>query len=426
MKVVVEIGERLLASRKGHLLAFLAMYLLLAVEYYRFVYVNYSYIMGFDYRFEPVSVLVGILLLAIVVFVMFGIPRKECGSYTVSMIVALLFCIPSIVMYQIGHITIFVPLYTILFLILLRTPLLDIERWPLPKIPERWQRFLLPAICVLCILPFPLTYGFHLDFSLFTMGEETYKVREVVSTKTNILTAYLMGPLRMVFLPMLIVYGLTELKKNWWMALLGIAGILFLFMLNPQKSIFFSLAVVLAFFVFKSYWAKAGMFLYMMLVVCFISVLLNVATGHLMAESIVVRRLFFIPVIVCDNYFTFFDGHPMYLSHSFLGRLFDYPYEIEPSRLIGKMMYNRMTTNCNTGIVGDGFMNFGHLGAVAFVAIGALFVKCLEGQMRNARYFGLLVLLVITFLNSALFTTLLTHGGLVMLLAACFLIHKEK
>lgn len=425
MKAVEDI-HKILASKNGHLSAFLAMYTLMAVEYHRFVYRNYSYLMGFDYVASPVTVLMGFFLLAVVVFVMFFTPREDRGSYPVSMMVALLFCLPSIVMFQFGRITAAVPLYTLLFLVLLRTPWLDVGRWRLPQVPMRWQRYLLPLLCLLCLLPFPLAYGLNLDLSLFKMGENIYDVRAGLSSKETLLTAYLMGPLRMVLLPMLIVYGLTNLKRNWWMVALGVGGLLFLFLLNPQKSIFFGMVVVLVMYVFKNHYAKAGMILYGLTAVCAVATLLNVATGHLMAESIVLRRLFFIPVIVCDNYFTFFDGHPILLSHSFLGHWVDYPYNMEPSRIIGEMMYNRSGTNCNTGIIGDGFMNFGHIGAILFIAIGALFVKCVEAQMDNARFFGLLALLVFTFLNSALFTTLLTHGGLVLLLAVCFLIPSSK
>ena len=416
------------------MLVFLAMYALLAVEYYRFVYLNYYYLMGFDYIAAPVPILVGLLMLAVVTIVMFGKCDAVSGkcevasaNYAVSMIVALLFCLPSIVMYQFGRVTPMVALYSMLFLILLRTPLLKVGRWNLPHVPVKYQRYLLPTICLLCLLPFPLAYGLDgIDLSSLTMGEETYDVRAAVSERETLLTSYLMGPLYMVLLPMLIVYGLTDIRRNWWMSLVGIASMLFLFLLNPQKSIFFGLFVVLAMYAFKNYYAKAGIILYGLAAACLVSVLLNIATGHLMAESIVVRRLFFIPVIVSDNYFTFFDGHPMLLSHSVLGRWVDYPYQLEPSRVIGEMMYNRATTNCNTGIVGDGFMNFGHVGAVLFVAIGALFVRCIEGQMQNARFFGLVALLVFTFLNSALFTTMLTHGGLVLLLAVCFLIPDER
>ena len=427
MKKVVDIITRAVSSRGGQMAAFAAMYVLLAVEYYRFVYVNYYYLMGFDFRLEPVAVVAGFFMLAVAMAAMFLLPGEEKGSYALSMLVALLLCLPSTVMYQFGGVSVFVPLYALLFLLLLRTPLLDMGRWRLPRLPVRYQRYLLPALCLLCLLPFPLAYGLEgIDLSLFTMGEETYDVRAAVSERDTLLTAYLMGPLRMVLLPMLIVYGLTDLKRNWWMSLLGVGGLLFLFLLNPQKSIFFGIAVVLAMYLFKSYRTKAGMILYGLAAACLVAALLNVATGHLMAESIVLRRLFFIPVIVGDNYFTFFDGHPMLLSHSVLGHWVDYPYQLEPSRMIGEMMYNRAETNCNTGIIGDGFMNFGHVGAVLFVAAAALFVRRVEGQMQNARFFGLAALLVYTFLNSALLTTLLTHGGLVLLAAVCFLIPEER
>ena len=407
--------------------AFAAMYVLLAVEYYRFVYINYYYLMGFEFRPEPVAVVAGFFMLAMAMTAVFILPGEDRGSYALSMLVALLLCLPSTVMYQFGGVSVFVPLYALLFLLLLRTPLLDMGRWRLPRLPVRYQRYLLPALCLLCLLPFPLAYGLEgIDLSFFAMGEETYDVRAAVSERDTLLTAYLLGPLRMVLLPMLIVYGLTDLKRSWWMSLLGVAGLLFLFLLNPQKSIFFGIAVVLAMYLFRSYRAKAGMILYGLAAACLTAALLNVATGHLMAESIVLRRLFFIPVIVSDNYFTFFDGHPMLLSHSVLGHWVDYPYQLEPSRMIGEMMYNRAETNCNTGIVGDGFMNFGHVGAVLFVAAAALFVRCVEGQMQNARFFGLTALLVYTFLNSALLTTLLTHGGLVLLAAVCFLIPEER
>lgn len=408
------------------LAGFLSMYLLLVVEYYRFVYPYYWNLMGFALTGNALTIGIGLAMVALVVWVMFFLPGEDGALNALSMIVALLFCLPAIVMYQIGGTSLFVALYSLLFFVMLRVPLrLTVGQWRLPHFPVRWQRYILPAVCLLCLLPFPLAYGWHLDFSLFSMGEETYAAREAIASKGNLLTAYLMGPLRMVLLPMLIVYGLTDFKRNWWMAILGIMGMLFLFLLNPQKSIFFSIGVVLAMYLFKSYYAKAGFILYALLAACGLSVLLNIATGHLLAESIVIRRLFFIPVLVSDHYFTFFDGNPMYLSHSFLRGWFDYPYDMEPSKLIGYVMYNRTTTNCNTGIVADGFMNFGHIGAILFVALGALFIRCVERPMGNARFFGLLALLVFTFLNSALFTTLLTHGGLVLLLAACFLIPQK-
>ena len=218
MKKVVDIVTRAVSSRGGQMAAFAAMYVLLAVEYYRFVYVNYYYLMGFDFRLEPVAVVAGFFMLAVAMAAMFLLPGEEKGSYALSMLVALLLCLPSTVMYQFGGVSVFVPLYALLFLLLLRTPLLDMGRWRLPRLPVRYQRYLLPALCLLCLLPFPLAYGLEgIDLSLLTMGEETYDVRAAVSERDTLLTAYLMGPLRMVLL--------QQWKGLGWSAIIYFAAI---------------------------------------------------------------------------------------------------------------------------------------------------------------------------------------------------------
>ena len=131
----VDVITQVLSSKVGHRIAFVAMYLLLAVEYYRFVYLNYFYLMGFEFEAEPVAVIAGFFMLAVVLAVMFmGDRDEEGGSYAVSMIVALLLCLPSVVMYQFGGITPYVPLYALLFLLLLRSPLLEVSRWDMSRI----------------------------------------------------------------------------------------------------------------------------------------------------------------------------------------------------------------------------------------------------------------------------------------------------
>ena len=156
MKKVVDIITRAVSSRGGQMAAFAAMYVLLAVEYYRFVYVNYYYLMGFGFRLEPVAVVAGFFMLAVAMAAMFLSLGEDKGSYALSMLVALLLCLPSTVMYQFGGVSVFVPLYALLFLLLLRTPLLDMGRWRLPRLPVRYQRYLLPALCLLCLLQYLL------------------------------------------------------------------------------------------------------------------------------------------------------------------------------------------------------------------------------------------------------------------------------
>ena len=425
-----------MADVRVQVLLFLAMYVLLAVEYHRFVYPNYSYIMGFDLCWRPLAVVTGVVMVAAAVWALWsGALTTNGGASCAATLVGVLFFLPSVVMYQFGGTTAAIPLYSLLLVALLsfnfqlvrhahhkssagHRPFFNFQ---FPRVPRRWVRWVLPLVTLAAMLPFPLTFGWHPDLSLFAMGEETYQVREACGAQGNVFTAYLMGPLRLVLLPMMVVMGLKDFRRDWWMAVAGGAGMMALYLMVPQKSIFFSLAVVVAFFLWEDYGTKRGFFLLMITLVCGLTVLLHAVGGMLMPESIAVRRLFFIPVIVGDNYFTFFDGHPMLLSHSFLSRWFEYPYTVEPSRLIGEMMYWRTNINCNTGVVADGFMNFGHAGALLFVAGAAVFIRLVSSQLRDPRCFGLVALLVLTMLNSALFTTLLTHGGLALLLAGCFL-----
>lgn len=410
-----------LSSVRLHAGALFLLYVLLLVEYVRFVGANYFQLMGFDVRVSPLPVFVGFLMLVFLFLALFHYNRASHRQYALALIVTVLFCVPQIIMFQVGHSTIFGPLYSLLFLLLLLLPCG--RRLVVPyKVPSRFLVWLLPAAVVLAMVPFFVTYGLPRDLSVLSLSQHTYDVRAHAVAQGNISTNYLKGPLVNVLIPLLLVAGLSIQKKRWILPLVAVLALSYLFFVSPQKSILFSIIVVLMSYPFRNCATKAGVFLYGLLLACVGSVALNLLTGNMLAESIVVRRLFFIPVLVCDQYFAFFQGHPMLLSHSFLSHFFAYPYALDPSHLIGYMMYDRTITSCNTGIVADGFMNFGHLGAFLFVLLGAAVLRFVDAVDYDSRYFGLVVLLLFSFLNGALFTALLTHGGLALILSVLFVI----
>lgn len=415
-----------LACPKGHLVALVLLYLLLFEEYYRFVYRNYFNIMDFHCDFAPITILVGVGFFLSLLGVMFFLKPDNGRLYTLGILVAILFCLPQIVMFQIGTTTIWGPVFSLLLLFLITTPWLRFPAIRPPKLPSRLQQWLLPAVVLLFMIPMFATFGIPSDLSVFALNGHNYEVRQATLSQGNLLTNYLQGPLCNVLLPLLIVYGLSRPRQRWYLVLLGIVLMLYLFLVNPAKTILFSIAVVLVCFLFKDCFAKAGLFIYGILALCAAAVILNLLTGNLMVESVIVRRLFFIPVLVSDAYFSFFDHAQVYLSHSFLGAFFQYPYPAEPSHLIGQMMYGRDTINCNTGIIADGFMNFGLLGSLLFVVLGACVVRLIDAADYDSRFIGLTVLLIINFLNSALFTSLLTHGGIVLILAMLFLVPRKE
>ncbi|MCQ2295474.1 MAG: hypothetical protein MJZ67_07455 [Bacteroidales bacterium] len=416
--------NKLLSSHCAHALALLALYLLLLAEYYRFVYRHFFYLMGFDFRLHPVSFLVGLLLLGVVFGSLFAVPQRRQGLYLLSLLVAALFCIPQIILFQVGKATPFGSLYSVLFLMLLSTPLLQLPPCSVPQLPGRLRLWAAPLLVLLASVPFVLTYGFHFDLSLFALSSHTYDVRSQALSQGNIFTAYLLGPLTKVLLPLLLVMGLTQWCRRWWLAVLAVGLMLYLFLITPQKSILFSIVLVMACCLGRNCYVKSGLVLYGLLALVLVSVGLNISTGHILAESIIVRRLFFIPALVADNYYVFFQDHPVLLSHSFLGSFFHYPYPLDPSHLIGQVMYNRTITSCNTGIMADGFMNFGHLGAILFVVLGALVLRFIDSLHCSSRYIGLVVVLLFSFLNGAFFTAMLTHGGLLLVLVMALLVPR--
>ena len=120
-----------LACPKGHLVALVLLYLLLFEEYYRFVYRNYFNIMDFHCDFAPITILVGVGFFLSLLGVMFFLKPDNGRLYTLGILVAILFCLPQIVMFQIGTTTVWGPVFSLLLLFLITTPWL---RFPIMQI----------------------------------------------------------------------------------------------------------------------------------------------------------------------------------------------------------------------------------------------------------------------------------------------------
>lgn len=419
--VLEKLKERLVGI--PHVVPFQLFYLFLLLEYWRFVYANYAHQEFYRFSIDPLPIITGLLLESIVVALLFFFKHGNSRLYAFGMVVALFFCLPQIVMYQFGSTAIYGSLYAILLLFFITYAPLRIPTLRLPRVSVKVLRWLLPAITVLALVPFVFTFGIPKNLSVFSMGEVIYDVREGFVARSNWLHGYLLGPLTKVLLPILIVFGLCNPKGRWWMLLLGMVAMLYVFLINPEKSIFFSIGIVVLCSLFRSYYNKAGALLYSLLGVGVAVSLLNLLTGNLMAESIAIRRVLFVPALLTDKYFSFFNHSPLMLSHSVLGHWIQYQYYADPSRLMGDVLFGvEAATNCNTGIIADGFSNFGHVGALFFVALAAFVIHLMDAADADSHFFGLPFLTLFTFLNSALFTTMLTHGGLMCLLALFFLV----
>jgi hypothetical protein len=408
---------KILSNKSLHLIGFILFYLLLIYEYFFFVF-PYFEDKGFILQLSIEKIAIGVILFSILTIRIFYLKQPSGFIYVLSIFAGMSFCIPSVIMYQFAGTSVLIPILSVFFILVLSTKYLSFPKIKSVNLKFSEQKYILLGITILLIIPFFITYGFTINKDVFSFGSEIYDIRADAKLHSNVLTSYFFGQLTKVLLPALIVYGLLRNNRLLWIT--GIALMLYIFMINPHKSVFMSIFVILAFYFFKDFYTKAGLMIGGIIGLLVLTIIFTTLTGNILPESIFVRRMFFLPVYISDHYFTFFHDNHVLLSHSILSPFFDYPYDLDPALLMGNHIYDNPLTSCNTGIIGDGFMNFGIIGSVVFALIAAVIFRYLESLNMHHSFFGISFLFLVLFLNSALFTILLTHGGIFFMIIGLF------
>lgn len=154
------------------------------------------------------------------------------------------------------------------------------------------------------------------------------------------------------------------------------------------------------------------------------SLLVTSVSGDLLAASLLVRRVFFVPASLTLDYFEFFSQYPIVRwSNSVLEPFFTYPYTVSMSRTIG--VWNGSGANANNGFVASGFAHANYLGVLAYSVILGSLLSVVNSVARNFRsqWFAASATFVplMATVSSDLFTAMLTHGillSVVLLLLA--------
>ena len=219
--------------------------------------------------------------------------------------------------------------------------------------------------------------------------------------------------------PLMMGYGLV--KRRISLVALGVMGQIIIFSFTGLKGVIFSGLFLTALLIVAArngrYFGVAMMTGAISLVL--VTAVLYVAFGLEVPSKLIVNRVFLLPGLLTGQYFEFFSSHEQaHLGHSILSSFVEYPYSLEPPRLIGSIYFRDAAINANANAWADGFANFGFLGiAIVTLALGA-FIWIFDSLAR--RHDLRLALLLIgghafTLANTALLTTLLTHGMLLTL-----------
>lgn len=265
----------------------------------------------------------------------------------------------------------------------------------------------------------------------FVALSDIYELREESDevTKGNAIIGYATMILSYCLLPILMIQGLLNKKTIFF--LFGIGGQIVLFMTAGSKvNLFSAIIVVGIYFLLKKRKTRIGeSLLTSMSGILALMVLVNELASESIKEifsiatSILFMRTMSMGGMLTAQYFYFFQDHPTtnYSHVNVVKRFVQYPYgEDSIGRVIGYYFSGNELLNANASMwVTDGIAAKGLLGVI-LISIFCTFVFWLYDSMsaKHDSFFAALCVIIITltFLNTSLFTTLLSGGLIFMML----------
>lgn len=427
VKRIVRVKNKAKARERRMAFAVIIFKLLADLFYLTAIVKNYSYY-GLNLEVNALRIVVGYLFFFLILlrFTVKHIFDKRPSS-KLMLFFEIMYFIPGTTFFTFakvepGYVFFFIAFY-ILMLVALHfgNKLIKDKRLVVKeKVMEKKKKiFDIFIITLLVITVFYLLYynGFQIKFDL----SDVYKIRlQVRDMDIPTIINYLRNPTA-ILIPILLFICLKEKKIVKAIILIIIQLAMYAFGANKINLLSIALAIALAIVSKKQVYAWIFLGLCAILIFGMIYFSIN---GHLDSiTDILIRRTMFTPHKMGYDYFTCFSKlEPDYWRSSFL-RFFGVqsPYG-EITYFIGK--YNGTFSNCDNGLVGDAFGNFGYwslfIYPFLFFAVFITYNLMCRGIKEEIIIF-LSFMYVIVFYDAPFFTVMLTHGYIFMFLFFVFL-----
>jgi hypothetical protein len=289
------------------------------------------------------------------------------------------------------------------------------------------------AALLLIALIIQLGGNFHL-VALSDIYELRQDATDLIEASGNTFVNYAFTWLNTLILPLIFARAVS---RSRYLEVLGVtACYIFLFGIWGAKTSLFSPLILLV----ASWWASRSPARMPLLMVCafifalLMPVMLPFEDGigaliKLWWISIVEMRTFSIPGLSITQYFDFFSTHPLTLGSHVTGLswIVSYPYDLDVPRTIGYYYYGHELTANASFWAQDGLAGFGIVGLIGVTFIAAFVLWLLDSVTQGLKMRFVLTALVgtiVSFTNTSLFTTLVT-GGLGLFLVASVLMPRD-
>jgi hypothetical protein len=210
------------------------------------------------------------------------------------------------------------------------------------------------------------------------------------------------------------------LHRRYLLALVFIAVQVMFFAFSGHKAVLFSVALVIGLYIFDKLKHHAILIIYSMVGIVSLMLLYHYLVHDYMLPSILIRRAFFVPTDLNYIYFDYFSSYDyLYWSNSSVLKdyFITYPYDRPSSFVIGDYM-GFPDLAANTGIFGSGYMHFGLIGIIIYMALFAIYVNLVQqfSRLPEWQVNSIVLIPILAALTSAdLPTSFFTHGLIVAL-----------
>lgn len=412
---------------KLHISHYFIIYFFLLMGLYHYKIKTYFYwpyigeIQDNTFNFSLIRFLIASGIFLINLYFLLTIRRTKLIFIILSIFFVLL-TTPSLITFTSGDIyPVKIMLYhELLFFGLFGFSKVNIDFSRVPVLNKTQALYLLLILTTIGVLPYLWVYGPHINLKNLLLMD-VYKARNIMKDLTNPYLGYTYSIFTKIIIPLIIVFSL-ELKKKIWL-IVGILYLILFYLFGAHKTVYAGLLVVLIFYRFNYIQSVKYIVKYSSLLILLCLVLSLMAFDY--PWILTFRRIHFIPALLDICYIDFFSGRYIYWSESILKRFIEYPFEVRHELLIGEVYFNRIDMAANNGLVSDGYMNFGTWGVIINVLMVSLYFSILNSLKIPAKYFGLFMLVVFSFVSSSFFTVLLTHGAFALLFVAVFLLNDK-
>lgn len=381
--------------------------MLLEFAYKYFVYAIYEYA-GFVYDFNLDKYIIGWLIYFSVYFIL--IQKKHLKIYSILQIIFLFYILPHTVLYALANKESYYYFIILFSYILVVISILDFKKIKLYKI--KYSKI------IILIFSFILTSLVILNLIISTGGNYVLNFTDVYEFRDDFdevsksgIFGYLNLWVSKVFSVLLLAWSI--IKKNKFLIILFSSFIIIQFLLTGHKSILQSIFVLLFFYYFFKFKNRNLMLLTSFAGFISVLIIFYYLTDNLFIQSLLIRRLIFVPANLNYVYFDFFSSNDhVYWSSSFLSSFIQYGYDLKPAQLIGS--YLGTFENANTGFIPNGFMHAGLLGVFLYTLIMIFilnYINFISKGLNNFLVYSIVFLPIFgAFISSDLTTSLLSHG----------------